>query len=192
MEPISKKLGATLLIVIAFSLPFPLSMEVFEFAGNNFVMNFVITIAIALLFPIISGLITKDKRIPYFVSTVGWLVSFAFSSFPFRYSHWSGWISPFFLSVPIGITLGAVSSVISMDLHNLKLSRNMITKKRMLVSGLFTLTLAISYVVYSHLEGISSYLDEHTWVVTIISIIITFVLTVTGWSRFHERRWRKR
>lgn len=177
-------------IIFTFALPFPLVMMIFAFV-ENIIMYVVLSLAISLLFSVIAGLVTRDETMPYFVSIVSWVVFYTMSLFPYQYTTWSNWLLVLLIGGLIGGAFGWISSKICLSLRSPRLSLKKITSKKILGSILSILVLAGFYLLYSHLEEVVIYLDEHSWLPTIFSIIVTSILAFFG-RGYYERRKRKK
>jgi hypothetical protein len=157
---------------------------------NQFI-RLAIVIGLWILLSIVAGLVVREKLVTYYVSIV-FVVVVAFTSFfPLRYINIGvpigGTILASFFGLLVGLISEGICGRVQSYIEGERRIGLLITRKSLFFGALFLAAFTLSVFAFIHLESVVAYFDQHPWVVTILSIIATAILTFFG-GKYYGRR----
>jgi len=187
MTSLLKKYGVMLLVTFVFALPLPILADPI-FSLENTLVAFILLLGISLISPTIAGLIVKESKVSYFVAFVSYLVLFSLYYFPNRTMLITEYMLYPMLGVISGYVSGGLSSYASSYLLTYKWKSLKISGRNLILGIISFLCFVGGYFIYVHFDATITYLDQHPSILTIVSIIATFSITLYGGHRYYGKR----
>lgn len=183
-----------LVTVVAFTMAALLVAYQLPSAGNV-IVDFVIVILLWTLLSTVAGLVANDSGLVYYVSLIFGITMFLTALFPYRYTDLMGIIGVM-LGAVIGALVGFLANSICNTVQGYLRGEREFSLRRTLVYVLVFLGFlslgGLGTLAYYNLADVIAYLDQHNWVVSLIGIIATFVLTFFGRGYFERKKREKR
>ena len=191
MSVVSGKFGPVLAVIMAFSLPPAILMVAANITGDA-LTNFILGLLVLFVFSVTAGLVSKETIVSYLVPVVAMLVFATSSLFPYVYVDWSNWFGTPFFGLIIGMFVGfCASQTQKRVLQVLTLRKLSLGKRDIFIIFLSCLILASFYGIYVNLDGITAYLDQHSWFITIIGIVVSSLIAFLGRGYYERRKSKK-
>lgn len=180
------------LTTFAFTLATLFVLSLYPFVGV-LAIDFAIAAVLWISLSTIAGLVTNDSGLAYYVSLTSGLALILATFFPFRYTDPIGmWLFSLMAGAGVGSFLGLCAYIICKTVQSVLRGERQVSGRRILFYFLtlvgFSAIGGLGAYVFLHRADVVAYLDQHTWVVTLVGIIVTFLTAFFGRGYYDRRR----